>query len=141
MAVILNRVRSQRWGDTVKSVVTAKFQFESVTGSTGTGFNPSSAYLTNHSKRQLQMLYDAAKNLLNDSNTNQPVPKKLIYFTALNPKAYSSTTGLTFLYKLSAYNESIKLTGTIFSPEFPNSYVWNASNKTWTENGIVVGKA
>lgn len=141
MAVILNRVRSQRWGDTVKSVVTAKFQFESVTGSTGTGFNPSSVYLTNHSKKQLQMLYDAAKNLLNDNNTKQPVPKDLIYFTALNPNAYSSTTGLTFLYKLSAYNKSIKLTGTVFSPEFPNSYVWNASNKTWTENGIEVGRA
>jgi len=138
MAVILNRVRSKRWGDTVKSVVTAEFQFESVTGSTGKGFNPSSVYLTNHSKNQLQMLYDAAKNLLNDNNTKQPVPKDLIYFTALNQKAYSSITGLTFLYKLSAYNKSIKLTGTIFSPEFPNSYVWNDSDKTWTENGIVV---
>jgi len=142
MAVILNRVRSKRWGGTVKSVVEAPFQFEAVTGSTGKGFNPSSTYIAPLSKSQLQMLYDAAKNLLNDNNTGSPVPvsKDLLYFTALNTKAYSSSTGLTFLYKLSAYNKSVKLTGTVFAPEFPKDYTWDPSNRTWTQNGVVVGK-
>ena len=148
MAVILNRVRADRkaWrgeesSSTVKSVVTAPFQFEAVTGSTGKGFNPSTTYTAELSKNQLQMLYNAAKNLLNDTKPGNPVSKDLLYFTALNTKAYSSENGLTFLYQLNAYNQSVKLTGTVFAPEFPKGYVWNSSDRTWTQKGVVVGKA
>ena len=148
MAVILNRVRADRkaWrgeesSSTVKSVVTAPFQFEAVTGSTGKGFNPSTIYTAELSKNQLQMLYNAAKNLLNDTKPGNLVSKDLLYFTALNTKAYSSESGLTFLYQLNAFNQSVRLTGTVFAPEFPKGYKWNASNQTWTQNGVVVGKA
>ena len=143
MAVILNRVRSKKkeWGDTVKSVVMAPTQFEAVTGSTGKVFNPSTTYNAELSKNQLQMLYNAAKNLLNDTKPGNPVPTDLLYFTSLNTKAYSSEKGRTFLYQLNAYNKSVRLTGTVFAPEFPKDYKWNASNRTWTQNDVVVGKA
>ena len=94
MAVMLNRVRSGKWGSSVTSVLTAKNQFQSVTGTAANGHRPSSNYVTGPNEPNRESIYGAAKSVL------PKVPKGLIYFTSNVTAAYGKGTSLAFRDKL-----------------------------------------
>lgn len=96
MAVMLNRVRSRKWGATVTSVLTAKSQFQAVTGTSKNGRQPSKNYTTGPNSENANNIYGAATNIL------LQVPKDFIYFTAANRKAYKAGTNVGFLDTLLA---------------------------------------
>lgn len=96
MAVMLNRVRSGKWGNTVTKVLYAKSQFQSVTGTKADGNKPSINYTTGPSSKNAENIYGAATNILST------VPNNYIYFTAANRAAYGKGTDVRFLDTLLA---------------------------------------
>jgi len=90
MGVMLNRVRSGKWGGTVTSVLTAKSQFQSVTGTKANGHAPSANYRNGPNGANRESIYGAATNFL------QQVPKNYIYFTSNITAAYGKGTNIGF---------------------------------------------
>ena len=93
MGVILNRVRSKNWGETVNQVLTAKNQFQSVTG-TKNDPGPSINFVNGPTKQAADSIYGAAVNIL------QSVPQNYLYFTSAIKEAYGAGTDITFIDKL-----------------------------------------
>ncbi len=89
MGVILNRVRSGKWGNSIESVLTAKNQFQAVTG-TRVKPGPSPQYSSGPTPKRLNSLLSSAANVL------PSVPKSYLYFTAANPAAYGKGTNIGF---------------------------------------------
>jgi hypothetical protein len=97
MGVILNRVRSGKWGSTVSSVLGAKRQFQSVTGPDRSGkYGPSPNFVSGPPTALRDKIYGAATNILST------VPKNFINFTAANRAAYGRGTNVGYLDTLLA---------------------------------------
>ena len=107
MAVMLNRVRSRKWGSTVTSVLYAKSQFQAVTGTKANGHKPSEKYIAGPNPKNTTNIYGAATDILSK------VPNDFIYFTAANRKAYGKGTNVGFLDTLLAKG-GIKIGLTVF---------------------------
>lgn len=107
MGVILNRVRSGRWGNTVRSVLYARNQFQAVTG---TRYKPGpNAAFRNPGDSRIQSINDSAIKHLNG------VPRGMLYFTAHNPKAYGKGTNINFRTSLLNKPGRRIIGGTIFA--------------------------
>jgi hypothetical protein len=107
MAVILNRTRNS--GKSITDTLTAKNQFQSVTGTSADGNRPSANYVNGPGAQDAASIYGAAVNILSQ------VPKNYIFFTSNNEAAYGVGTNIGFLYKL-RNNLTSKIIGqTVFS--------------------------
>lgn len=107
MGVILNRVRSGKWGNTVHEVLTAKNQFQAVTG-TSKDPGPSINFVNGPTPSAASSIYGAAKNILKN------VPKSYLYFTSANIKAYGEGTNPGFIKQLLSKG-GVQIGQTIFS--------------------------
>lgn len=92
MAVMLNRARNQK--KTITQVLTARGQFQSVTGTNSNGNRPSLNYVQGPPDRTATSIYGAARNIL------PKIPMDIVNFTSNNPKAYGAGTNISYLYKL-----------------------------------------
>lgn len=92
MAVMLNRARNQK--KTITQVLTAKGQFQSVTGTKSNGNRSSLNYIQGPPDRTATSIYGAARNIL------PKIPMDIVNFTSNNPKAYGAGTNISYLYKL-----------------------------------------
>lgn len=106
MGVILNRVRSGQWGNDIISVLTAKNQFQAVTG---TRVNPGASRTFNNPGSRLGSIVKSTINILPN------VPNNLMYFTAADPRAYGPGTNIGFRSKLMAKKGSVVIGGTVFA--------------------------
>jgi hypothetical protein len=107
MAVILNRTRNS--GKSITDTLTAKNQFQSVTGTSADGNRPSPNYVNGPGAQDAIAIYGAAVNILSQ------VPKNYIFFTSNNEAAYGAGTNIGFLFKL-RNNPTSKIIGqTVFS--------------------------
>ena len=107
MGVILNRVKSGKWGDTVISVLKAKNQFQAVTG-TKFAPGPSINFRRGPSSNTLDSIVNGAINILPN------VPGRLMNFTAASKEAYGKGTNIKFRDQLLARG-GIRIGGTIFA--------------------------
>lgn len=107
MGTILNRVRSGKWGGTLQSVLYAKNQFQSVTG-TRKNRSPSPNFTRQPSASRLQSILTAAIKVLPE------VPHSILNFTAASRAAYGPGTNIGYLKKLYARGGE-KIGGTVFS--------------------------
>jgi hypothetical protein len=107
MGVILNRVKSGKWGDTIISVLKAKNQFQAVTG---TKFAPGPSINFRHGphSKALDSIVNGAINIL------PKVPSRLMNFTAASKEAYGKGTNIKFRDALIARG-GIRIGGTIFA--------------------------
>lgn len=107
MGVILNRTRSGKWGNSIVSVLTAKNQFQAVTG---TKFDPgpSANFTRGPNKTQLASIIKGAIEIL------PSVDKSLMNFTAASTAAYGPGTNLGFRDTLLAKGGQ-QIGGTIFA--------------------------
>ena len=107
MGVILNRVRSRKWGDSVSSVLRARNQFQAVTG-TSKDPGPSDGFVSGPGQSSANSIYGAATTIL------PQVPTNYMYFTAALLSAYGPGTNPGFIQDL--LNRGGKRIGdTIFS--------------------------
>ena len=93
MGVILNRVKSKTWGNTVGEVLRAKNQFQAVTG-TSKNPGPSINFVNGPTSQAASNIYGAAVNLLKN------VPRNYLYFTSAIAAAYVEGTNIKFIDKL-----------------------------------------
>jgi peptidoglycan hydrolase-like protein with peptidoglycan-binding domain len=107
MGVILNRTRSGKWGNSVVSVLTAKNQFQAVTG-TRYDPGPSANFTRGPNKTQLASIIKGAIEIL------PSVDKSLMNFTAASTAAYGPGTNLGFRDTLLAKGGQ-QIGGTIFA--------------------------
>jgi peptidoglycan hydrolase-like protein with peptidoglycan-binding domain len=107
MGVILNRVRTGKWGNTVIDVLYAKNQFQAVTG---TRYNrgPSSNFKRGPKAEALGSIFTGAAKILPN------VPKRFMNFTAASRAAYGKGTNVGFRDTLLAKG-GIQIGGTIFA--------------------------
>jgi len=107
MAVMLNRTRNS--SRSITDTLTAKNQFQSVTGTSADGNKPSPNYVNGPGSQDATAIYGAAVNILSQ------VPKNYVFFTSNNEKAYGAGTNISFLFKLRS-NPTAKIIGqTVFS--------------------------
>jgi len=92
MAVILNRTRNS--GKTITDTLTAKNQFQAVTGTSANGNRPSPMYVNGPDSSSAIAIYGAAVNILSQ------VPTNYIFFTSNNEAAYGAGTDISFLFNL-----------------------------------------
>ena len=95
MGVILNRVRTNfgNYGRTITAQLTAKNQFQAVTG-TAYEPGPSINYKTGPNNSAADSIYGAAVNILSQ------VPKNYLSFTSALPSAYGKGTNIGFIQTL-----------------------------------------
>jgi lysophospholipase L1-like esterase len=108
MAVILNRTRSGKWGNSVVSVLMAPNQFQAVTGTSADGHVASPNFTRGPTQRQLTSILTGIKEHLPNA------PKDIQRFTAANPAAYGPGTNIGYLHKLKAAGGQ-QVGGTIFA--------------------------
>jgi hypothetical protein len=108
MAVILNRTRSGKWGNSVVSVLMAPNQFQAVTGTSADGHSASPNFTRGPTPRQLASILKGIKEYLPNA------PKDILRFTAANPAAYGPGTNISYLHKLKAAGGQ-QVGGTIFA--------------------------
>lgn len=106
MATILNRARTQ--SSSVTSILTAKNQFQSVTGTAANGRQPSANFRTGPDKSAEENIYGAATGILKN------VPKTIVNFTAANRAAYKAGTNIAYLDKLKNKG-GVQIGQTVFS--------------------------
>ena len=104
--VILNRARKNK--QTIEQVLTAKNQFQSVTGTANNGRQPSPQFRNGPDPSSASSIYGAIVNILSE------VPKTYLYFTAANLKAYGPGTNPGYITEL-AKRGGIVIGQTIFS--------------------------
>jgi hypothetical protein len=107
-AVILNRTRSGKWGNSVVSVLRAPNQFQSVTGTRADGHSASRNFTQGPSGGPLGNIY---KGLLDNLPS---CPKDIYRFTAANRKAYGAGTNVGYLDQLLAQGGQ-QIGGTVFA--------------------------
>jgi peptidoglycan hydrolase-like protein with peptidoglycan-binding domain len=107
MGVILNRVRSGKWGSTVESVLTARNQFQAVTG-TRQNPGPSANFTNGPSGTRLTSILSAAVDILPE------VPTNIMNFTAAKTAAYGPGTNIGFRDKMIAQGGT-RIGDTIFA--------------------------
>jgi hypothetical protein len=109
MSVILNRVNSGRWGDTVTSVVQARNQFQAVTG-TANNPGPSDMYRSFNNNGEDLSTFESAVTPLLSNFTEQ----SWLNFTSANRDAYGEGTNVNFLDDLTAAQGSMQIGQTMF---------------------------
>lgn len=107
MGVILNRTRSGKWGNSIVDVLTARNQFQAVTG-TRYDPGPSANFTRGPNSSQLASIAKGAVEIL------PKVPKSLMNFTAASKQAYGKGTDISFRDKLLAKGGTV-IGGTIFA--------------------------
>ena len=107
MGVILNRTRSGKWGSSIVDVLTARNQFQAVTG-TRYEPGPSANFTRGPNSSQMASIAKGAVEIL------PKVPKSLMYFTAASKQAYGKGTDISFRDKLLAKGGTV-IGGTIFA--------------------------
>jgi hypothetical protein len=112
MSVILNRVNNGRWGDTVTSVVQARNQFQSVTG-TANNPGPSDMYRTFNNNGEDLSTFESTITPLLSNYTEQ----NWLNFTAANRAAYGEGTNVGFLDDLTAAQDSMQIGQTMFGTD------------------------
>lgn len=108
MAVMLNRTRSGKWGQSLIDVLTARNQFQAVTGTKVNGHRPSANFIQGPQGKQLTSILTAAVSVLGTA------PKGIMRFTAANRAAYGLGTNVAYLDKLINAG-GIQIGGTIFA--------------------------
>jgi len=108
MAVMLNRARKKGGTNSVVSILTAKNQFQSVTGTSADGHKPSKNFKDGPNVKNLNDIYKGAIYIL------KKVKKDVVAFTAASAKAYGAGTNIGYRNQLIAKG-GIKIGGTIFS--------------------------
>ena len=108
MAVILNRTRSGKWGQSLIDVLTSRNQFQAVTGTKVNGHRPSANFIQGPQGKQLTSILTAAVSVLGTA------PKGIMRFTAANRAAYGPGTNVAYLDKLQAAG-GVLIGGTIFA--------------------------
>jgi hypothetical protein len=107
MSVILNRVKSERYPNTITEVLMEPNQFQAVTGTKGDR-NPSSRYNSVNSS-VISQFQDEVAPLLSDF-----ADKNWLNFTAGNPDAYKEGTDIGFMEQVKEAQGSMQIGGTIF---------------------------
>jgi len=107
MGTILNRVNKGTWGNSVISVLGAKNQFQSVTG-TPRNRRPSPNFSNGPNDSRLNSILTAAVKVLPE------VPHSIVNFTAASRAAYGPGTNIGYLKTLYARGGE-KIGGTVFS--------------------------
>ena len=108
MAVMLNRSRSKGSNNSVYETLTAKSQFQSVTGTNANGHRPSKNFIDGPNAKNQTSIFQAAIYIL------PKVPKNIIKFTAASAKAYGAGTNIGYRNKLLA-SGGITIGGTVFA--------------------------
>jgi hypothetical protein len=106
MGTILNRSRKNN--SSITATLTAKNQFQSVTGTAKNGRQPSSNYANGPDSANEKSIYGAATNLLGD------VPKSIVNFTAASKAAYGPGTDIGYLDEL-RQRGGVQIGMTVFS--------------------------
>jgi hypothetical protein len=112
MSVVLNRVNSGRWGDTVTSVINARNQFQAVTGTPGDR-NPSNNYKTFNNNGEDISTFETSVVPLLSNFTEQ----NWLNFTAANRDAYGEGTDVGFLDRLTSAQDSMLIGQTMFGTD------------------------
>lgn len=107
-AVMLNRTRSGKWGRSIIDVLTAKNQFQAVTGTKADGHSASRNFTQGPGKGSLSNIYKALIDILPSA------PKDILRFTAANRKAYGAGTNVRYLDQLIAQGGR-QIGGTVFA--------------------------
>ena len=92
LAVMLNRVRSSRYPNSVKGVLYQKNQFQAVTG-TPNDRRGSPNYLNMSQSTGLKVARDVVKYL-------RGMDQSWLNFTSNNPRAYGAGTNINFMYAM-----------------------------------------
>jgi len=106
MAALLNRSRIK--SKPIGSILREKNQFQSVTGTSSNGHQPSSNFINGPDSSNAKSIYGAATNILSQ------VPKNIINFTAANLAAYGAGTNPGYIQTLKNRG-GIQIGQTIFS--------------------------
>jgi len=106
MAVILNRVKSNRYPNSIPAVLTQRNQFQAVTG-TPRDRTPS-RWFTNPAPQQIAGVVQAVIDHLPDANDNW------LNFTSNNPRAYGAGTNINFMYTMRQSPGAEVIGGTVF---------------------------
>jgi len=107
-AVMLNRTRSGKWGNSIISVLRAPNQFQSVTGTRADGHSASRNFTQGPGKGSLGNIYKALIDILPHA------PTEIMRFTAANRKAYGAGTNVGYLDTLIAQGGQ-QIGGTVFA--------------------------
>jgi alpha-acetolactate decarboxylase len=107
MAVILNRTRNS--GKSITDTLTAKNQFQAVTGTSANGNRPSPMYVNGPDSSSAAAIYGAAVNILSQ------VPTNYVFFTSNNEAAYGAGTDISFLFNLRNKPNAKIIGKTVFS--------------------------
>jgi len=107
MAVMLNRARTKGGSNSVYSILTAKNQFQSVTGTNANGHRPSKNFTDGPNTKNQNSIFQCAIYILSK------VPKNIVKFTAASTKAYGAGTNIGYRNNLLA-SGGITIGGTVF---------------------------
>jgi len=105
-AVILNRVRSNRYPNTIEGVLTQRNQFQAVTG---TRYDPGpSRNFSGMSEQTAAQVVGALIKYLPDMN------KSWLNFTSNNPRAYGRGTNIAFMHQMRKSADAEVIGQTVF---------------------------
>jgi len=107
-AVMLNRTRSGKWGNSIISVLRAPNQFQSVTGTRADGHRPSRNFTQGPGSGSLGNIYKGLMDYLPNA------PQDIMRFTAANRAAYGAGTNVGYLDQLIAQGGQ-QIGGTVFA--------------------------
>ena len=107
MSVMLNRVKSGKYPDSIKAVLEQPNQFQAVTG---TANDPGpSARFTSFGDKNMASFETGSAPLLNNF-----LEQNWMNFTAADPAAYKEGTDIDFMEKVSKAQGSMQIGGTLF---------------------------
>jgi hypothetical protein len=107
-AVMLNRTRLGKWGNSIISVLRAPNQFQSVTGTRADGHSASKNFTQGPGAGSLGNIYKSLIDILPHA------PTEILRFTAANRKAYGAGTNVGYLDTLLAQGGQ-QIGGTVFA--------------------------
>ena len=107
-AVMLNRTRSGKWGNSIISVLRAPNQFQSVTGTRADGHSASKNFTQGPGAGSLGNIYKSLIDILPHA------PTGILRFTAANRSAYGAGTNVGYLDTLVA-DGGQQIGGTVFA--------------------------
>ena len=107
MSVMLNRVKSKKYPNSIKGVLNAPNQFQAVTG-TSNDPGPSSMFLS-FGDKDMASFESSAAPLLNNF-----LKQDWLNFTAADPAAYGAGTNKNFMKDVSSAQGSMQIGGTLF---------------------------
>ena len=120
MASILNRARTDQGG--IIGALTAKNQFQSVTGTAADGHQPSKQFLTGPDKDRLKSIEGATDYL-------DKISKEQKNFTAASAAAYGPGTNIGYRDEMLAGGGQV-IGGSVFQTGMPTGSKSNANDKT-----------